>query len=277
MTRAAPGSHRGERIDAERWVQRLRELGHRASAERTLTGGADLVIYQHAEAAMSHAAPCVPWRIVVSHDADAEQMSVPLRERVWVVPPSAEQTSTDRPFDRDPFQVCVLAHLSADKNPLYAAAAARFLPLSSRIQIVHAGIALEREMREEAQQEEGKNPRYRWLGDLPRSEALRLLARSRLLCGPAGANAIAEAIAAGVPIVTPRMAMTVELLGDRYPGLVNPRDPYALATMLYRVETDSDFYGEVKAACERLKACVDPARERAVWRSLLAETIKSGD
>ncbi|NIP73887.1 MAG: TIGR04348 family glycosyltransferase, partial [Gammaproteobacteria bacterium] len=46
---------------------------------------------------------------------------------------------------------------------------------------LHAGGALEPAMAQEARQEMAENPRYRWLGELPRWRARRVLARSRLM------------------------------------------------------------------------------------------------
>jgi glycosyltransferase involved in cell wall biosynthesis len=60
------------------------------------------------------------------------------------------------------------------------------------------------------------NPRYRWLGELPRWQALRVLARSHVLVlsslTEGGANVISEALALGVPIVASRIAGSMGLL-----------------------------------------------------------------
>ncbi len=64
--------------------------------------------------------------------------------------------------------------------------------------------------------------RYRWLGDLPRWKALRVLARCRLLVLTSlmegGANVISEAIAARVPVLSSHIAGSVGILGAAYPG-----------------------------------------------------------
>src|SRR3989442_7795020 len=94
--------------------------------------------------------------------------------------------------------------LFRSKDPLQTAFAARALPPSSRIQVVHAGAAMSQDMAAEARAEEARNPRYLWLGDLQRSAALRLLAGSRLLALTSrlegGANGISEALAGSVPV-----------------------------------------------------------------------------
>src|SRR5439155_19877091 len=108
--------------------------------------------------------------------------------------------------------------------------------------------------------------RYRWLGDLPRWKALRLLARSRLLVLTSrlegGANAISEAIAAAVPVLASHISGSVGILGAGYPGYFPVGDTPALAVLLDRAETDADYYGSLQAWCRRLRPLVRPARER---------------
>ncbi len=78
------------------------------------------------------------------------------------------------------FTVCVIGHLRAVKDPFRAALAARLLPESSRIRIIHAGGAMDEKMAERARREMELNPRYRWLGEQPPSRVRQILMRSRL-------------------------------------------------------------------------------------------------
>jgi glycosyltransferase involved in cell wall biosynthesis len=173
------------------------------------------------------------------------------------------------------FQVCVLGHLRPVKDPFRAAQAARLLPESSRIQLLHVGGALSPEMEEQAAVEEAANPRYRWLGELPRWRALQVLARSRLLVLTSemegGANVVCEAIALSVPVLSSRISGSIGILGSDYPGYFPVGDTQTLAALLERGETDAEFYRTLQAWCERLKPLVDPARERESWKSLLQE------
>jgi hypothetical protein len=85
------------------------------------------------------------------------------------------------------------------KDPLLTACAARLLPAGSRVRVVHAGAALDARLEKLARAEDRANPRYRWLGDGPRTRALRLLAGSQLLALTSrlegGANVVSEAFA----------------------------------------------------------------------------------
>ena len=77
----------------------------------------------------------------------------------------------DRHRAQDRFTVCVLGHLRPVKDPFRTALAARLLPAESRIRVVHVGAALSEEMAELARAEAAENPRYRYVGELPRWKA----------------------------------------------------------------------------------------------------------
>jgi glycosyltransferase involved in cell wall biosynthesis len=161
------------------------------------------------------------------------------------------------------------------KDPLRAAMASGRLPASSRIRVVHLGAALDPRLARRARVETARNPRYRWLGAKPRHAALRLLARCRLLVLTSrlegGANAVSEAIVCGVPVISSRIAGSVGLLGESYPGYFPPGDTRALARLLARFESDKRFRAVLTARCRRLRPVFAPARERAAWRTLLAD------
>jgi glycosyltransferase involved in cell wall biosynthesis len=161
------------------------------------------------------------------------------------------------------------------KDPFRAARAARKLPASSRIRILHAGAALDARTATAARIEEARNPRYRWLGDLPHGRALRLLARSRLLVLTSrlegGANVLTEALACKVPVVASRIDGSLGILGSEYAGYFSVGDTRGLAALLHRVETDARFYGRLVRTCRQLARLVDPKLERQSWERLLLE------
>ena len=173
------------------------------------------------------------------------------------------------------FEVCVLGHMRPVKDPFRTAMAARSLPSSSRIHVLHAGADLSGDMEEIARAETSLNSRYRWFGNLPHWKSMRLLARSRLLSltseSEGGANVVSEAIACSVPVVSSRISGSIGLLGEDYPGYFTVGDTQQLATMLHRAETDEGFYNTLKSWCDRLRPLFKPADERRRWDELLKE------
>jgi putative glycosyltransferase (TIGR04348 family) len=309
ITPAPPGSRKGNRVTANRWARLLRQLGHRVRVGQQYDGGpADLLIALHARrsfAAVERFRQTYPERpavvvltgtdlydeirtqpdarralelaarLVVLQPLGVEELPAHLRPKARVIHQSAVAPPAAGTPRRDVFEVCVLGHLRPVKDPFRTALASRALPDSSRLHVVHLGAALSPDMAAQARREAAANPRYCWLGDVPRWKALRILSRSRLLVQTSllegGANTLSEAIAAGVPVLASDIPGSVGILGAAYPGYFPAGDTNALAALLRRAETDSRYYNSLKAWCRRLRPLVDPARERAAWRRLLRE------
>lgn len=179
---------------------------------------------------------------------------------------------------RRAFEVCVAGHLRSVKDPFRAALAARLLPQDSRVRILHAGGAMTKTYAVRARAEMKVNPRYRWLGEGPRGRVFRLLRCSKLFVLSSrlegGANALSEAIAAGIPILASRIPGNVGILGKNYPGYFNVGDTRRLAALMSRAETDSTFRTKLKTRCRKLASLFEPSREKAAWAKLLADLAR---
>jgi len=199
----------------------------------------------------------------------------PLRHKVRVIiqsftPP--HPLPTPRP---DRFDVCVLGHLRAVKDPLLAAEAVRGVPADSRLHVVQVGGVLESEFAVRATHEMAANRRYEWRGELPRAAAVRAMAGCRLLVmssrSEGGPSAVSEAVACGVPVLSTPTSGVVGLLGEDYPGYFPFGDTATLRELLLRCERDPAFLSELRLACDRVRPLIDPATERSAWETLLGE------
>jgi putative glycosyltransferase (TIGR04348 family) len=310
VTPAPAGSRHGNRTTALRWASLLRDLGHRVRVLSRWDGApqADVLIALHARrsaASVRRFSRQVPRRPVIlaltgtdlyldlprnaaARDAIARARRLvvlqPLalralppeaRRRARVILQSARPAPRAGPGPGSRFDICVLAHLRPVKDPLRAALAARLLPANSRIRVRHAGRAIGEAMRRQAEMEMRLNPRYLWLGERSRRNALALLAASRMLVissrTEGGANVLSEAASAGVPVIASRADGNLGLLGPSYPGLFDVGDTRALAALLARAENDPGFLRDLTRRTRALRGRLDPRRERAAWRSLLAE------
>src|SRR5262249_15461105 len=119
-------------------------------------------------------------RMIVLQEMGLDELAPPLRAKTRVVYQHARAVAKPPPL-KNTFEVIVSGHRREEKDPFRAAAAAALLPDASRIRITHLGGAMSAHMEKEARAWMAKTPRYRWLGDRPHGEALRLLARARLM------------------------------------------------------------------------------------------------
>ena len=302
-------SRQGNRVTALRWASILRGLGHRVTITQQYDEKpADLMVALHARRSFSSIQsfhqqyPLHPLIVALTgtdlygdiHTDDHARQSLQLASRLIILQPRGLDElapalhaktrvihqSVARPKysvtkSKRTFDICVLGHLRGVKDPFRAAKAARLLPSDSRIRVVHVGKALDHQMTIVAQREQASNPRYHWLGERPRWQALRILSRSHAMVLSSrmegGANVISEALAASVPIIASRISSTIGLLGKDYPGYFEVADTTRLRDLLIRTETEPDFYLQLANACAKRAPLIDPARERQAWQRLIEE------
>jgi putative glycosyltransferase (TIGR04348 family) len=312
ITPARSSSRSGNETTSKRWARILRQLGHRVHIAHRYDGAAaDLMIALHAwrsadsirrfrdlypdrpmivglsgtdiydyidrdPGPVLHSLACAD-RLVALQELARKRVPRRFRDKVRIVHQSAAPLRRGRIGHTGSFDVAVIGHLREVKDPFRAAEAARRLPASSRIRIVHLGTAETPRWAAAAKAEMGNNPRYVWRGDRPRADVWRLLGRARTMVlsslSEGGANVISEAVAAGLAVLATRIDGSVGLLGRDYPGYFPVGDSEALARLLDRIETDPAFLKRLNRAIARRAHLFRPAREKAQWRALLEEIM----
>jgi putative glycosyltransferase (TIGR04348 family) len=300
-------SRKGNRVTADRWARLLLELGHRVIIRQEYQGGScDVLIALHARKSFpsvrryrelypqaplivaltgtdlyrdihtKHLAEFsleVADRLIVLQRCGMQELPARLRPKTRVIYQSAQPLRVRPAKSQTFFDVCVLGHLRTEKDPLRTALALRRLPQASRMRVRHAGQALTTALAKQAQRAMARDPRYHWLGELPRGQARRLLAASHLLVVSSrmegGANVISEAIVDGVPVLASRIPGNVGMLGSQYAGYFPVGDTEALARLLERADARPKLYARLSVQCARLAPQFAPVRERAAWQTLL--------
>ena len=306
-------SRHGNMTSALRWSRILKTLGHHVIIEQQYTGApCDLMVALHAWRSadsiefFSKYHPELPIILALTgtdiyqdiHENPEAQRSLELATRMMMLqplgmeqlPPSIRdkartifQSARQTPGGHQPsgrtFNVSVIGHLRPVKDPMRTALASRLLPNSSRLQVFHAGGAMTAELETAAKSETDSNPRYRWLGEMPRWKARRLMAKSQAMVltslAEGGANVVSEALADCIPIVSSRIAGSVGILGKNYPGYYEVGDEHDLARILNRLETDPLFLKELKQWCTELSRIVHPTTEQSLWNDLIQEAVRA--
>lgn len=308
VTPAGRASKSGNRNTAVRWAGFLRELGHRVRVQVQWDGWpADLLLALHArkshpsirEFARAHpdrpvilaltgtdlyrdirfdadarASMTMARRMIVLQEQGLDELPAVLRRKTRVVRQSAKPAAR-RPPLKSCFEVCVIGHLRAEKDPFRCALALAHLPGASRIRITHLGRAMSGDMESLARSLMARDYRYRWRGEVPHWRARQVLARSRVLVVSSrmegGANVVSEAIASGVPVIASRVPGNVGMLGRDYAGYYPVEDEKALARLLTRAERDRTFLGRLRVQCAARRPLFTARQEKAALAGLLRE------
>ncbi len=216
-------------------------------------------------------------RVVVLNELGLTALPARWRSRAHVVLPSAPPLPPLPPRRRT-FDVAVVGHLRAVKDPALPMQVARRLPGHSNIRVVHAGEALERQWARAARDTARATGHYRWLGALSGAEARALIRRARVLLHPSraegGATVIAEALQSGTPVIASDCAGNVGLLGADYPGLFPVGDVDAARALLLRAEGEPRFYRTLVAAARRRAGHFTPAREGRSLRGVIHNSLQ---
>ena len=309
VTPTVPTAENGNGVTARRWADLLRTLGHDVHVADSYQGSGayQALIALHAGKSAKairafhgdhQSAPVVVAltgtdlypdlsstgvdpavldladQLIVLQPLALNQIPERWRQRARVITQSVPEITPQAPRE-DRFEVAFLVHARSVKDPMVLPAALHLLPPDSRIRVTHVGESRDSELAALLYAEAASNSRYEWLGARPRNEALRILARSRVLAltsrHEGGANVISEALAAGVPVIASDIPGTAGLLGSDYPGYFPVGDSHALAARLSAAESDPAYYSALAQHCAARRPLVDPQREASALASLLAD------
>ncbi len=293
---------------AQRWGHFLKHYGHHVKVQTEWDGGpADLLIALHARKShdsikrfvrfMPHAPLVVcltgtdlyrdirtdasaqeslrlATRIIVLQEMALHELSAGAREKALVIYQSAKLIKPAAPL-KNQFEISVIGHLREEKDPFRCAMALSYLPQSSRIRICHMGRTMSVEMERQAQKWMAREPRYRWIGEIPHWQVSKRLARSRAMVISSrmegGANVISEALAAHVPVIASHIPGNIGMLGENYNGYYAVEDERNLAMLLQRLETDRGFCAALKKQCAARLPLVHEKREAASLGKLVKD------
>lgn len=211
-------------------------------------------------------------QLIVLQPSALDSIPLHLRHKASVIYQSVQIDAPNRSVSLD-FQVTVIGHLRVEKDPFCIARSLPLLPVDSAIQVRHLGKALNTQMELTAREHHEKLERYQWVGEVSHADALKMLAESHLMVISSrmegGAHVVSEAIALGIPVIASDIPGNRGLLGDDYLGYYPVGDEIALANLLSRCETQSDFYASLKKQIANRKHLISPAWELQAIQQML--------
>lgn len=245
----------------------------------TALTGTDIHRFQFSHPGPTRRSMALADGLITLHDEVAAHIPAQFREKISVVYQSAKPLARKPKPSASRFDVCVIGHLRAEKDPLRAALAARLLTPSSRVRITQLGQAIGPEWERAAKTEAERNLRYRWLGEVPHARVRAVMGRSHVMVISSimegGANVVSEAAVAGLPVIASRIPGNVGLLGRAYPGYFPPKNARALARLIERAEENPAFLTRLKRATRLRAKLFRPGRERAMLDAALARAVQA--
>lgn len=211
--------------------------------------------------------------LVVLQAAGLALLPDALRAKARVIYQSAPSLRPRRPTGTPRWRdICMVGHLREEKDPLtYIRAAGQVTHPAARL--LHIGGALDPMLGKAAVDAQATNPRYRWLGSLPRAAARQRLKRCHAMAISSrmegGANVIIEAVTSGVPVLASDISGNRGMLGEDYAGYFPVGDAAALARLIDRSLGDDAFDALLRRQCAVRAALFAPAAEQAAVRDLV--------
>lgn len=238
--------------------------------------GTDVYRFAHTHSEMVHQSLQAADALIGLHDCLHDDIPAAFHSRLHIVHQSALPLPPKAPKpNAQYFDVLVAGHLREEKDSLRAAYAVRDLPPSSRLRVMQLGGAHSEDWAQAARDEMAHNPRYHWLGDLPRWRVRQWMAKAKLMVISSrmegGANVVSEACVAGLAVIASDIPGNRGLLGPEYTGYFPVTQTDALRECLLRAECEPDFLTTLRQQVTARAPLFQPATERGE----LAQVIKA--
>ena len=212
--------------------------------------------------------------IMVSQSAIVQSLAAEFRDKCAVIPASVSLPELPQVFDSnhsDSTKFGFVGHLREVKNPFLMNRAMQFC--SGDLTAVTMGATLEPVFKEQVEEWQQRDPRFRYLGNVPHAEALARLSQLDYSINSSfsegGANAVAESIVLGTPVLASRIEGNLGLLGEEYIGYFECDNARSLADLMARVMQDPSFARKLQQQTEVLAECFLPRREQEALAELL--------
>jgi len=218
----------------------------------------------------------VAGRIVVLQDEARRALEPRWRRKAQVIFQSTEPIARATKNHRGLLCVAV-GHLRDEKDPRTLFAAVEQLPAGLPIRIRHIGEALDPELGAQARALAAREPRYEFLGALPRARTRSAIARANLLVHPSKmegvANVVVEAVMSATPVLASGIPGNVGMLGRGYPGYFRVGDASDLARHLVQACEDPRYLAAMSRACAGRRPLFAPAAEARAIRALARSLV----
>ncbi len=214
--------------------------------------------------------------LVVLQPAALQVLDKDLRNKAHVIYQSAPSLKPPAAKPARNFDVTMIGHLRAEKDPATFMRAAGLLTLP-HIRMFHIGSALDPGLGELAKKTTQHCPQYHWLGNLAHAATRQRLKRSHLMVITSimegGANVIIEAITSGVPVLASDISGNRGMLGEKYAGYFPVGDSLKLAQLIKLTATDKKFYRHLQTQCAARAPLFSPELEHATLLKLVNKCI----
>jgi putative glycosyltransferase (TIGR04348 family) len=216
-------------------------------------------------------------RLVVLNERGPLRLPRRVRKKTTVIVQSARPLAPARKARRI-FHIAVVGHLREEKNPRFVWRLLESLPAELHVRVHHAGAGLDPALAARAREVQARDPRYHWLGNLPRPRARQLIRRCHVLLHPSnmegGAQAVIEAVMSHTPVIGSGIDGNAGLLGVQYAGLFTEGDIEAARALVVRAAREPRFLAQLRWACEKRGRLFAPEREARGILRLVANLLR---